>query len=426
MSSGFWGHSTQIHPVSTHPVVCLNAFSGPWADPGFDSHVREFLTLNYQAPAHLMEDAFQALQHDLLQGRVLITERMTRFPAFFWIPPKEDQAGYWLLGHHVHAEHRPILQLALDNARADVPNASVDGATESQSALGRAFDTAKGAAKQFANDLMRRNAALNAQWQAENGMATFTDKATGNVLSPDEVKERWEAEGKDVLPIEGEDQQQGAQAVKDAPAMGAAMVVAQTAASRGRNIIQQPDDITQDIAKALQSLRGPKDKQLSEALGKIGGEQAKRRQGVKTDPRYVDRYHGPDDMTRDSNDKLGEWEFKGNKADSKAVAKDSNGHKQGSEKKNETRARKMTKDKARKVDSPSNRQGGPYTQEEIALWQEVEKNKGQKQHFSVHTNTETGMVRTYERNDVEEPKLIDEFRMDNFDEIKKSLQELLK
>lgn len=86
----------------------------------------------------------------------------------------------------------------------------------------------------------------------------------------------------------------------------------------------------------------------------------------------------------------------------------------------------MTKDKARKVDSPSNRQGGPYTQEEIALWQEVEKNKGQKQHFSVHTNTETGMVRTYERNDVEEPKLIDEFRMDNFDEIKKSLQELLK
>src|SRR5690606_16276756 len=161
-------------------------------------------------------------------------------------------------GHHVHAEHRPILQLALDNARADVPNASVDGATEGQSTLGRAFDTAKGAAKQFANDLMRRNAALNAQWQAENGMATFTDKATGNVLSADEVKARWEAEGKHMLPIEGADQQAGAQAVKDAPAMGAAVEAAMIVGSKGRSAIRNPDDVVDGIGDWAKDKKNPR------------------------------------------------------------------------------------------------------------------------------------------------------------------------
>jgi hypothetical protein len=131
-------------------------------------------------------------------------------------------------------------------------------------------------------------------------------------------------------------------------------------------------------------------------------------------------------MTRDDNDRLTEWEFKGNKTDSKAVAKDGKGNKQGSKEKNAKRAAKMTKDKVNKVGLPSNRQGGPYTQEEIELWQEVEESMGDKQHLSVHTNTETGMVRTYDRRDVDNPKLIGEFKMDHFDEIKQALQELLK
>lgn len=209
--------------------------------------------------------------------------------------------------------------------------------------------------------------------------------------------------------------------------MGAAMVVAQTAASRGRNIIQQPDDITQDIAKALQSLRGPKDKQLSEALGKIGGEQAKRRQGMKTDPRYVDRYHGPDDLARDKDGKLVELEYKGNKTDSTAVARDNQNNRQGSVGKNKRRSEIMTGDKSQKVDLPSSRQGGAYTTDEIDLWQEVKDKKGEKRHVSVHTNTETGMVRTYERDeDGEIGSLLDEFKIENFETLKSSIEDFLK
>ena len=410
------------------PQWALSMMHAAFADPhaGFYQHTLEFLHRNYNADASQMEYAFQLLQQDLVRGRVLISRRLMDAPAFAWVPPQGDEKGRWQMSPHALPEHQPILQQTLDNAKSLLGGVRVDGAVETPSSLERAFNTAKGAAKQVTNDLLRRNAALNAQWQAENGMATFTDKQTGKALSPDEVKQRWEVEGKDVLPIAGADQQHGAQLAKDSPAMGAVVGIAQTAASRGRNIIQHPEDLSKDITKAVQGLRGPKDKQLSEALGKIGGEQAKRRQGMETDPRYVDRYHGPDDMTRDDKGRMGEWEFKGNKTDSKAVAKDGKGNKQGSQPKNKRRAEKMVEDKAKKVGIPSNRQGGPYTQEEIELWQEVEKAKGDKQHLSVHTNTETGMVRTYDRNGSDEPKLIDEFKMDNFDQIKQALQELLK
>lgn len=205
-----------------------------------------------------MEYAFQLLQQDLVR---------------------------WQLSRHALPEHHAVLQLTLDNAKVDVPSALLDGAVETPSALARTFDKAKGAAKQVANDLLRRNAALNAQWQAENGLATFTDQKTGKALSP--------------------------------------------------------DDLGKDIANAMQGLRGPKDKQLSEALGKIGGEQAKRRQAMETDPRYVDRYHGPDDVARDKDGKLVELEYKGNKTDSTSVAKDNQNNRQGSKGKNKRRADKM-------------------------------------------------------------------------------------
>lgn len=390
----------------------------------------DFLRYNYNAyfaTFEQLEYAFQLLQQDLLRGRVLITHPQISLPAFYWVPPQGDDKGHWELSAHVRPEHRSILQLARDNARTMQGGYWREESPETPSAIVRTVETATGAAKQAANDLMRRSAAINAQWQAETGKATFTDKETGQVLSPDAVKQRWEDEGKDVLPITGADQQQGAQMAKDSPALGVAMVIAQTATSHGRNIIPQPDDLSKDLAKAIQGLRGPKDKQLSEALGKLGGEQAKRRQGMETDPRYVDRYHGPDDMTRDEKGALVEWEFKGNKTDSTSVTKDSKGHRQGSTEKNKRRSEKMARDKAKKVGVPSNRQGGTYTDEEIDLWKEVQEKEGNKRHVSVHTNTETGTVRTYDRD--EEGKinrLLDEFEISHFDEIKTRLKDLLK
>ncbi len=50
----------------------------------------------------------------------------------------------------------------------------------------------------------------------------------------------------------------------------------------------------------------------SEALGKAGMEQAKKRLGLTTDSQYTDRYHGPDDLARDGQGRLTEIEAKGN------------------------------------------------------------------------------------------------------------------
>lgn len=304
--------------------------------------------------------------------------------------------------------------------------ALADDAEESPSALGRALDTAKGAAKQFANDLANRTRGEFHAAMAADG-SVYRDTATGQVLTPDEVQQRYRNETPPLLPAQGEDEQAGGQWVKDSPALGAAITMAQTAASRGRNVLQHPGEFGTDITKAIQGLRGPKDKQLSEALGKIGGEQAKHRQGMETDPRYVDRYHGPDDMARDHDGKLVELEYKGNKTDSTTVARDNQNNRQGSSGKNKRRSEKMTKDKANKVGLPSNRQGGAYTDDEIDLWKEVKERKGRKRHVSVHTNTETGTVRTYERDeDGEITSLLDEFEIPNFDEIKTMLKDLLK
>ena len=189
-------------------------------------------------------------------GRVLVVDRWSIWPAFFWMPARGEGKGRWVSGH-VFPEHRPILQLTLDNAKADVPGASLEGAAESSSALGSALNTAKGAAKQFANDLLRRNEATKAEWMAGNGTAVFTDKATGKVLSPEEVKQRWEDEGKDMLPIEGADQQQGAQAVKDSPALGAAAQAAMILGSKGRSAARHPDDVVDSVGDLIKGRKGP-------------------------------------------------------------------------------------------------------------------------------------------------------------------------
>ena len=227
----------------------------PHFQPHFQSHLLEFLARNYNAPAHLMEDAFAELQQDLERGQVLIVDRWVLWPAFFWIPAKEESEGRWVFGH-VFPEHRAILQLTLDNAKADVPGASVEGAVETLSALARTLDKAKGAAKQVANDLMRRNAAIHAEWQAENGLATFTDTETGKALSPDEVKQRFENEGKDVLPIKGTDQLQGADMVNNSLASEVAMQAVVAIGSKGRIIAKHLDDVVDYIGDFIKGKKG--------------------------------------------------------------------------------------------------------------------------------------------------------------------------
>jgi len=79
------------------------------------------------------------------------------------------------------------------------------------------------------------------------------------------------------------------------------------------------------------------------------------------------------------------------------------------------------------VGKASNRQGGAYTKNELDLWQQIKKLGGEKRHISTHTNTNTGQVKVVERDsDGNVFKVVDEFKMDNFDEIKSGIEERFK
>ncbi|MEZ5508096.1 MAG: hypothetical protein R3F38_19900 [Gammaproteobacteria bacterium] len=97
----------------------------PFHEPGFRSQVLEFLVRNYRAPAHLLDDAFNALLEDLKVARVLMLERMPMIRAYHWQPGSGEEKGRWVVPTYIFAEHRNMLQLALDNAKSDVPNAGI-------------------------------------------------------------------------------------------------------------------------------------------------------------------------------------------------------------------------------------------------------------------------------------------------------------
>ena len=272
------------------------------------------------------------------------------------------------------------------------------------------LDEVVGGAKEIINQLGRRTAAS----LSESMGMRYVEKETGREIDLNK-------EAKDLLPPSNADQELGAQIVRDNRATAAMVSMVMALSSKFRSVVRNPEEFAADLKKALTHAKSE-----SEALGEAGLEQAKRRLGYKTDPRFVKRYHGPDDISKKEG-KLAELEAKGNKTDSKAVATNTNGERQSSRLKNKRRARLMTENKAKKIDIPSNRQGGPYTQEEIDLWQDILNRDGRKQHISIHTNTETGMVRVYARDhDGIISKTLDEFKMENFNEKKKAIGEAFK
>jgi hypothetical protein len=59
----------------------------------------------------------------------------------------------------------------------------------------------------------------------------------------------------------------------------------------------------------------------------------------------------------------------------------------------------------------------------MALYQEIMDLGGEKQNVLVHTNTETGLVRTFEQTDGGKiGKTLDEFEMENFKEAKAMIE----
>ncbi|WP_250868768.1 hypothetical protein [Alkalimarinus coralli] len=283
-------------------------------------------------------------------------------------------------------------------------------------------DALVGGAKELLNQFLRENAAMHAEWMAGSGIIQYQDQATGEILSADEVAYRYKAEGRDMIPLSNETEQAAAKSLRNLPQTPAVVSAIMALGSRGKSLLRKPDQIIQDIEQALLNSRSS-----SEALGKVGMEQAKKRQGITTDPRYIDRYHGPDDLALDKSGKLVEIEAKGNNKDSLTVAKNSNREKQSSKAKNKRRAELMTGEKRKKIDKPSSRQGGPYTDNELELWGKVLRSYGQKRHLSTHTNTETGRVRVLERDSEGEIiDILDDFSIESFDKVKQAIMEAFK
>ncbi len=110
-------------------------------------------------------------------------------------------------------------------------------------------------------------------------------------------------------------------------------------------------------------------KKQIEAFGERALAKYKALTGKTTHPDFNRRYHGSDDLLKNKNNRLEEVEVKatGNPA-SKPVPKENTAGKQGSTANNKQRGIKM-KRKQPRVNTPSNRIGGVYTQNEIDLWE---------------------------------------------------------
>lgn len=292
------------------------------------------------------------------------------------------------------------------------------------------IDTVITAVKSFINELGRQAGAELAQSLAEEAGFGFYDKASGKPLSDDEVRKRYQQNPAGILPI-SEREQDIADTVRQSMLTGAALSGI-TAYGRRKKIIAEslahPEQLIKDLKAVLTNMKANGDarKKISEALGELGGLQAQRRLGIKTEQRFVKRFHGPDKLGHDREGRLTEMEFKGNNRNSTAVSRNTSRQKQGSSGNNLKRAKLMRR-KLAKVNKPSNRQGGAYVVDELSLWNEIRQRKGNKQHISVHTNTQTGQVKVVNRdNEGDIDSIIDEFNIESFDKAKQTIEDFFK
>ena len=132
-----------------------------------------------------------------------------------------------------------------------------------------------------------------------------------------------------------------------------------------------------------------------EAFGERALAKYKALTGKTTHPDFNRRYHGPDDLLKNKNNRLEEIEVKAtSNPASKPVPKENARGKQGSAANNKQRGVKM-KGKQPRVNKPSNRIGGVYTQSEIDLWGTINRDKGSKQHTFIRANQSTNKAEVF-------------------------------
>ena len=343
---------------------------------------------------------WEALAERVREGHLFVVESNTSASGFIW----DEERGTWVVRRGIPEDYRESLSWLLRRVR------------ERHEYETSALERLVGAGKELVNRLARENAALLSEHLG--GRATLAD---GRELTVEETAELFRRRGSGVLPVADGAEAEGAAAMAALPAVEAIVAMVQALGTRGRSVVRDPRRFAEDLRAAMRHARSE-----AEVLGKLGKEQAKRRLGHASDARYVDRYHGPDDLTRGPGGRLAEWEAKGSAWGRPPPAKAKGNVRQGSAKKNRRRAKEMVKNKARKVGQPSGRQGGPYTAGEIELWSEIERAKGQKQHYFVHTDTREGRVRVYRQDKEGRVKeKIDDFYMEDFEAAKKIIGEVL-
>lgn len=102
-------------------------------------------------------------------------------------------------------------------------------------------DDVVGAAKQVGNDFIASQHSALAEHLADKGVIHVTDTSTGEKLTPSEVAERYsETSTFDISDAE----KSGANAIKSMPAYGSVLLAAETAATKGRNIVKDPKSLT--------------------------------------------------------------------------------------------------------------------------------------------------------------------------------------
>ncbi|MDO6581582.1 hypothetical protein Q4491_09515 [Photobacterium sp. 2_MG-2023] len=300
--------------------------------------------------------------------------------------------------------------------------APFDPDTNMYEAVSEVASRAVGAGKQFVNDFVRHQAAQLGEHLADEGVIVATSTETGKILSPEELSQAYIDNGQEMYAIEGELELQGAETLKRYESYQAMVPIVSAAAGGYKGIFKLAKDpqILSDLLEA--ALRDARS--IPEALGQLGMEHAKHRLEIATHPDFVNRYHGPDCIGLDKNCALVEIESKGTTGSSRTVSLNTQGMKQGSADKNMYRGQQM-RQKRHKIGLDSNRQGGPYREDEIGLWRDIYSLNGEKRHILVNTDVSTGKVRVYEQ-DVDGNILhtLDEFVIEGFAEAKSVISKL--
>ncbi|GIU52683.1 hypothetical protein TUM4438_45980 [Shewanella sairae] len=122
----------------------------------------------------------------------------------------------------------------------------VDSFNDVRDSVSDVIDDAIGAVKQVGNDLIASQRAMLAEYLVDNGVVQVTDTTTGEKLAPDEVAERYrETSTFDISDAEIN----GANAIKSMPAYGSVLLAAETAATKGRNIVRDPESLASNLEK---------------------------------------------------------------------------------------------------------------------------------------------------------------------------------